>query len=149
MNTTTPSRTIKHAFVTGATGLLGNNLGRALLKENIHVTALIRSMDKAQKQFGSLFTLFKEIFTILKVTNPIYLTATAFFTRQPSFVTAIKVANTGKNSMILISQEQKIFCKPPMVPEFDKWCTPHPLLSSKVSLISSLMRQCPAVPIPK
>lgn len=54
MNTTTPSRTIKHAFVTGATGLLGNNLVRALLKENIHVTALVRSMDKAQKQFGNL-----------------------------------------------------------------------------------------------
>ena len=49
MNTTTPSRTIKHAFVTGATGLLGNNLVRALLKKNIQVTALVRSMDKAQK----------------------------------------------------------------------------------------------------
>ncbi|MGT2929282.1 SDR family oxidoreductase [Streptococcus dentasini] len=54
MNTTTLSRTIKHAFVTGATGLLGNNLVRALLKENIQVTALVRSMDKAQKQFGNL-----------------------------------------------------------------------------------------------
>ncbi|AVM72320.1 SDR family oxidoreductase [Streptococcus mutans] len=54
MNTTTPSRTIKHAFVTGATGLLGNNLVRALLKKNIQVTALVRSMDKAQKQFGNL-----------------------------------------------------------------------------------------------
>lgn len=54
MNTTTPSRTIKHAFVTGATGLLGNNLVRALLKENIKITALVRSIDKAKKQFGNL-----------------------------------------------------------------------------------------------
>lgn len=41
MNTTTPSRTIKHAFVTGATGLLGNNLVRALLKKNISLNKAI------------------------------------------------------------------------------------------------------------
>lgn len=44
-----PARTIRHAFVTGATGLLGNNLVRALLKENIQVTALVRSEEKARK----------------------------------------------------------------------------------------------------
>ena len=41
-----PARTMTHAFVTGATGLLGNNLVRALLKENIQVTALVRSEEK-------------------------------------------------------------------------------------------------------
>ncbi|EHJ53232.1 SDR family oxidoreductase [Streptococcus macacae] len=54
MNTNNSSRTIRHAFVTGATGLLGNNLVRALLKENIEVTALVRSMDKAKQQFDQL-----------------------------------------------------------------------------------------------
>ena len=48
------ARTIRHAFVTGATGLLGNNLVRALLKENIQVTALVRSEEKARKQFADL-----------------------------------------------------------------------------------------------
>ncbi|MEX2803937.1 SDR family oxidoreductase [Streptococcus sp. H31] len=47
-------RTISHAFVTGATGLLGNNLVKALIKKNIKVTALVRSLEKAKKQFGSL-----------------------------------------------------------------------------------------------
>lgn len=49
-----PARTMTHAFVTGATGLLGNNLVRALLKENIQVTALVRSEEKARKQFADL-----------------------------------------------------------------------------------------------
>lgn len=47
-------RTAKHAFVTGATGLLGNNLVRALLEQGIKVTALVRSMEKAKLQFGDL-----------------------------------------------------------------------------------------------
>ncbi|MGN8342742.1 SDR family oxidoreductase [Pseudomonas sp. SMV71] len=45
---------MEHAFVTGATGLLGNNVVHALLKRNIKVTALVRSVDKARKQFGNL-----------------------------------------------------------------------------------------------
>lgn len=49
MDTKQPSRKINHAFVTGSTGLLGNNLVRALLKENTQVTALVRSLDKAKK----------------------------------------------------------------------------------------------------
>ncbi|RZI85336.1 MAG: NAD-dependent epimerase/dehydratase family protein [Rubrivivax sp.] len=40
------------AFVTGATGLLGNNLVRLLLAQGFHVKALARSSDKAQQQFG-------------------------------------------------------------------------------------------------
>ncbi|MGT2907469.1 SDR family oxidoreductase [Streptococcus dentiloxodontae] len=47
-------RDIKHAFVTGATGLLGNNLVRALLNQGIKVTALVRSEEKAKIQFGNL-----------------------------------------------------------------------------------------------
>lgn len=39
-------------FVTGATGLLGNNLVRLLLDSGIKVRALVRSKDKATRQFG-------------------------------------------------------------------------------------------------
>ncbi|NJM06011.1 SDR family oxidoreductase [Candidatus Gracilibacteria bacterium] len=42
------------AFVTGSTGLLGNNLVRALLVAGHEVVALVRSRSKAQRQFGDL-----------------------------------------------------------------------------------------------
>ncbi|WP_234930900.1 SDR family oxidoreductase [Gluconobacter japonicus] len=42
------------AFVTGATGLLGNNLVRALLAEGFQVRALARSETKAKQQFDGL-----------------------------------------------------------------------------------------------
>jgi nucleoside-diphosphate-sugar epimerase len=42
------------AFVTGATGLLGNNLVRALVAKGVTVRALVRSRHKAEKQFPSL-----------------------------------------------------------------------------------------------
>ncbi len=42
------------AFVTGSTGLLGNNLVRLLVEKGHHVKALVRSKDKALKQFGDL-----------------------------------------------------------------------------------------------
>ncbi|CEF41773.1 dihydroflavonol-4-reductase [Acetobacter senegalensis] len=42
------------AFVTGATGLLGNNLVRALLTEGFRVRALVRSSEKAKRQFDDL-----------------------------------------------------------------------------------------------
>ncbi|MGF6330840.1 dihydroflavonol-4-reductase [Pseudomonas sp. BS3782 TE3695] len=45
---------MEYAFVTGATGLLGNNVVRALLKRKIKVKALVRSVEKAKKQFGNL-----------------------------------------------------------------------------------------------
>lgn len=45
---------MEYAFVTGATGLLGNNLVHALLKRNVKVKALVRSIEKAKKQFGNL-----------------------------------------------------------------------------------------------
>ncbi|MFV9064800.1 SDR family oxidoreductase [Serratia fonticola] len=45
---------MNHAFVTGATGLLGNNLVRALLERGIKVTALVRSAEKGRKQFADL-----------------------------------------------------------------------------------------------
>ena len=38
------------AFVTGATGLLGNNLVHSLAARGVRVTALVRSLDKARKQ---------------------------------------------------------------------------------------------------
>lgn len=42
------------AFVTGATGLLGHNLVRALLAQGHQVVALSRSLAKAQQQFTGL-----------------------------------------------------------------------------------------------
>jgi dihydroflavonol-4-reductase len=42
------------AFVTGATGLLGNNLVRELLGRGYEVKALVRSREKAEKLFGDL-----------------------------------------------------------------------------------------------
>jgi dihydroflavonol-4-reductase len=42
------------AFVTGSTGLLGNNLVRALLAAGHEVVALARSRSKAQRQFAGL-----------------------------------------------------------------------------------------------
>ncbi len=42
------------AFVTGATGLLGNNLVRLLIEQGYEVKALVRSQEKAEKVFGNL-----------------------------------------------------------------------------------------------
>jgi dihydroflavonol-4-reductase len=42
------------AFVTGSTGLLGNNLVRLLVEQNHEVKALVRSKEKAAKIFGDL-----------------------------------------------------------------------------------------------
>lgn len=42
------------AFVTGATGLLGNNLVRELIADGWRVRALVRSPDKARQQFDGL-----------------------------------------------------------------------------------------------
>lgn len=41
-------------FVTGATGLLGNNLVRGLVRQGVHVRGLVRSKDKARRQLGDL-----------------------------------------------------------------------------------------------
>lgn len=46
--------TYAKAFVTGSTGLLGNNLVRALVKRGVRVTALARSPTKAKSQFARL-----------------------------------------------------------------------------------------------
>lgn len=43
-----------YTFVTGATGLLGNNLVRQLLARGCQVKALVRSRAKGEQQFGSL-----------------------------------------------------------------------------------------------
>jgi dihydroflavonol-4-reductase len=48
------SAPLQQAFVTGATGLLGNNLVRALVARRIAVRALVRSADKARQQFADL-----------------------------------------------------------------------------------------------
>ena len=45
---------IKSALVTGATGLLGNNLVRLLVSRGAQVKALVRSREKAEKQLAGL-----------------------------------------------------------------------------------------------
>jgi len=45
---------IQSAFVTGSTGLLGNNLVRLLISRGVQVKALARSSKKAQTQFADL-----------------------------------------------------------------------------------------------
>jgi len=51
MNRTLEGRTV---FVTGSTGLLGNNLVRALVAHGVKVKALARSLKKAELQFAGL-----------------------------------------------------------------------------------------------
>src|SRR5260370_30362102 len=50
-NTVSPVRSV---LVTGATGLLGNNLVRLLVSRGVHVKALVRSREKAEKQLAGL-----------------------------------------------------------------------------------------------
>ena len=45
---------IQSVFVTGATGLLENNLVRLLVSRGVQVKALVRSREKAEKQFADL-----------------------------------------------------------------------------------------------
>jgi nucleoside-diphosphate-sugar epimerase len=45
---------MQSAFITGATGLLGNNLVRLLVSRGVRVRALARSREKAAKQFADL-----------------------------------------------------------------------------------------------
>ncbi len=45
---------LKSAFVTGATGLLGNNLVRELIWRGCAVKALVRSLEKGRQQFAGL-----------------------------------------------------------------------------------------------
>jgi dihydroflavonol-4-reductase len=54
MTETSKNPQIQTAFVTGATGLLGNNLVRLLLSRGVRVKALARSREKAEKQFAEL-----------------------------------------------------------------------------------------------
>jgi len=54
MDQASTSSQISIAFVTGATGLLGNNLVRLLVSRGVHVRALARSPRKAEQQFAGL-----------------------------------------------------------------------------------------------
>ena len=54
MNEVSQNKQIHTAFVTGATGLLGNNLVRLLITHGVRVKALARSREKAAKQFANL-----------------------------------------------------------------------------------------------
>src|SRR5262249_21871297 len=54
MDQASTSSQISIAFVTGATGLLGNNLVPLLVSRGVHVRALARSPRKAEQQFAGL-----------------------------------------------------------------------------------------------
>ena len=54
MTKNTEAKLPQIAFVTGATGLLGNNLVRTLVAKGVTVRALVRSRSKAEKQFSTL-----------------------------------------------------------------------------------------------
>src|SRR5215510_14599651 len=54
MNSPVKSTKPEVAFVTGATGLLSNNLVRLLIAKAVKVRALARSVEKARRQFGDL-----------------------------------------------------------------------------------------------
>jgi len=54
MSEAIPSSHMRSAFVTGATGLLGNNLVRALVARGVRVKALARSREKARQQFADV-----------------------------------------------------------------------------------------------
>ena len=98
---------IKHAFVTGATGLLGGQIVRALVARNIEVSALVRSREKAAKMFGNLKINFVEGDILqpesyragLKGCDALFHTA-AFFR-----------ASTGKPYTTPMSSVQKIYYK--------------------------------------
>lgn len=49
--------TYKSAIITGATGLLGNNLVREALAKGIKVKAIVRNITKAKAQFGNIESL--------------------------------------------------------------------------------------------
>ena len=49
-----PELKARALFLTGATGLIGNNLVRLLESRGVHVKALSRSRTRAERQFGDL-----------------------------------------------------------------------------------------------
>lgn len=100
---------IRSAFVTGATGLLGNNLVRLLHSRGVAVRALVRSREKAEQLFGRLpvelvtgdirtFRLFLEPFAERR----------HFFTRPPTSQKAIAAGSIGIVSIASLIQPESV-----------------------------------------
>lgn len=91
---------MNHAFVTGATGLLGNNLVRALLAKNIKVTALVRSAEKAKNSLLIYpLPMWKGTCAGRKVIRAHYKGVMAFSIPPLIFAIVLKAASIGRNCM--------------------------------------------------
>jgi uncharacterized protein YbjT (DUF2867 family) len=99
---------IRSAFVTGATGLLGNNLVRLLHSRGVAVRALVRSREKAEQLFGRLPV---ELVTGDIQDIPAFSGALRerrhFFTRPPTSQKAIAAGSIGIVSIASMFEAQK------------------------------------------
>ncbi|AGK72036.1 nucleotide sugar dehydratase [Streptococcus cristatus] len=112
-------------LITGATGLLGNQIVRTLLEVNrqknvqIRVLAVVRNIQKAYKQFSdllensSLVLLEADILSEINIDEPIdYIIHGASVTDSASFVTTpvdtIRTAMTGTENMLELARKHPI-----------------------------------------
>ncbi len=95
---------MEYAFVTGATGLLGNNVVHALLKRNIKVKALVRSIEK--KPRSSLATCLLNLSkATCSMSMPSVMPCKAVmpcFIQLPISAIVTKAESTGRNCMTLM-----------------------------------------------
>ena len=85
------------AFVTGGTGLLGNNLVRMLLEQGHEVKALARSPKKAARLFGDLpVTVVQGDMQDVPALRPNLLDAMCYSTRRRISANTTSLATIGR-----------------------------------------------------
>lgn len=113
----------KTVLVTGATGLIGQNIVKTLLKASdelggsIRILAIVRNMEKAKKIFSDSWG--KIHFIVCDITNPINIdvhvhyiihaaseTASKFFVDKP--VETIRTAVLGTYNTLILAKEKKV-----------------------------------------